>query len=324
MPLHALLMPNGTTRHVHLQGLKKQTLDTRDYKIQIHPSFFGSIAPITDLRSKQSPVKDQGNLGACTAFMHMAQVEFEEHVAGAKIAIKTGAAVQYYTMSTTAAGLITFTPVATPAPTPTPSPAPTPAPAPTKSLIPGSELFTYYNTRRIEGDTADDTGASIRDTIKSDVQYGCATETSWPYDTAKFAVQPPASVYSAATNHKVVSYQAINDGDIATMKAVLAAPTPHLPGLGIQCYDAILSQQVAATGMLCRPTAKEKLQGGHASALVGYDDTKKMPDGSVGAFILKNSWSPAWGLQGYCYISYNYISDPNLANDCWIIQTSVF
>ena len=63
---------------------------------------------------------------------------------------------------------------------------------------------------------------------------------------------------------------------------------------------------------------------GHAVALVGYDDNKVMPDGSKGAFLVRNSWGTGWGVQGsgYYFMAYNYVSDTSLCNDFWIIQSA--
>ena len=41
------------------------------------------------------------------------------------------------------------------------------------------------------------------------------------------------------------------------------------------------------------PEKTEKLLGGHAVAVVGYDDNY--------GFLVRNSWGVDWGVEGYCF-----------------------
>jgi len=54
-----------------------------------------------------------------------------------------------------------------------------------------SRLFIYYNERVIEHTVNTDSGAQIRDGIKSVGSIGAPPETDWPYDISKFAEKPP-------------------------------------------------------------------------------------------------------------------------------------
>jgi C1A family cysteine protease len=54
-----------------------------------------------------------------------------------------------------------------------------------------SRLFIYYNERDIEGTVGSDSGAQIRDGIKSVAQQGVCPEPEWPYDITKFTEKPP-------------------------------------------------------------------------------------------------------------------------------------
>lgn len=65
-----------------------------------------------------------------------------------------------------------------------------------------SRLFIYYNEReirqyKIRGTVNQDSGAMIRDGIKSLAKQGAAPESMWPYEIAKFAAKPPKKCYDS-------------------------------------------------------------------------------------------------------------------------------
>lgn len=317
-------------RQVHLGGWKRQTNDPRDatYSIKLHGAFLGARPASADNRNICSPIEDQGNLGSCTAHMFSALIEANENrrlaMASGPRAKAATAAVAVSGVSVAANGVITFTTAVTPpapAPAPAPAPSPAPAPAPTK-LVQVSRLFEYYATRKIEGSTSYDSGATIRDAIKAGAQYGVADEATYPYDVSKFALNPPVNIWTAAAAHKVTSYHAIADGDIETMKTVLSGAVPFLIGFGFVVYDSFMSQTTATSGLVCLPKKGESVQGGHAVTLVGYDDNKVMPDGSKGAFLVRNSWGTGWGLAGYFWMAANYVANASLCNDFWVVASA--
>ncbi len=53
-----------------------------------------------------------------------------------------------------------------------------------------SRLFIYYNERAVEGTIDTDSGAMIRDGMKSVAKLGVCTEDTWPYDIPKFTQKP--------------------------------------------------------------------------------------------------------------------------------------
>lgn len=342
-------------REVNISGWKRQSTDERDQKFSLksHRGMLpGAAQTSADNRPICSPVEDQSALGSCTANMLAGMVESNEMK---RIGVKLGALdaskashVTVSSITTSAAGVIGFhvavvpppapapTPPAPPAPPVPPTPAPpvpptppapvppTPAPVPPapvpQKFIDVSRLFEYYATRRIEGTVNEDSGASIRDAIKAAAVYGCVDELVWPYDISKFTNNPPATVWTAAATHKVTSYHAIADGDLETMKTTLIQG--FLVGFGFDVYDFFMGAEMAANGLLCLPKAGEQLQGGHAVCLVGFDDNKVMPDGSKGAFLVRNSWGTGWGLQGYFWMAYNYVGTTTLCSDFWVVQSS--
>jgi C1A family cysteine protease len=172
-----------------------------------------------------------------------------------------------------------------------------------------SRLFIYYNERVVENSVRTDSGAMIRDGIKTLVKQGACTEKNWPYNIAKFAAKPPKACYTEALNYQILSYARINTLD--EMRACLADGFPVVFGFSV--YDGFESQQVAKTGVVNLPQKGEKMLGGHAVLAVGYDDTAKR-------LIVRNSWGPAWGMKGYFTMPYGYVTDRNLSDDFWTIR----
>jgi C1A family cysteine protease len=173
-----------------------------------------------------------------------------------------------------------------------------------------SRLFIYYNERVIEGTVNSDSGAQIRDGIKSVAQQGVCPETDWPYDIAKFDQQPSASAYQDALMDRAVSYQLVVQ-NLNQMKGCLASGYPFV--LGFTVYESFESPDVAKTGHAPMPGAGEQQIGGHAVLAVGYDDSQQW-------FIVRNSWGAGWGMSGYFTLPYTYLTQSSLAADFWTIR----
>lgn len=172
-----------------------------------------------------------------------------------------------------------------------------------------SRLFVYYNSRLPLGMTNVDSGAYVRDAIKSINIYGVCREDVWVYDEKKFKQKPLASAYKNATLHKALKYLRI-PRDINTMKGILASGLPFV--FGFSTYQTFMSDEVEKTGILPMPLANEKMTGGHCVLCVGYrDDTQQV--------IIRNSWGPDWGQKGYFLMPYEYITKSGLADDFWVI-----
>ncbi len=176
------------------------------------------------------------------------------------------------------------------------------------SVIP-SRLFIYYNERVIERTVRIDSGAMIRDGIKTIAKQGACDETTWPYIIEKFTRRPSKAAYAEALTHRVTAYERIN-GDLDAMRGALAAGHPFV--IGFSVYTAFESIKVARTGELNMPATRESALGGHAVLTVGYDDNSRR-------FLVRNSWGADWGLGGYFTVPYTYWTDPGLAGDRWAI-----
>ena len=172
-----------------------------------------------------------------------------------------------------------------------------------------SRLFIYYNERVIEHSVNTDSGAMIRDGVKSLNKQGVCSEKSWPYVISKFTVKPTPACYKEALNHQITSYHRITAFD--DMRQCLAEGFPFV--FGFTVYESFESQAVAKTGIVNMPKKNEQVLGGHAVLAVGYDDSAKR-------FIIRNSWGDGWGMKGYFTMPYAYLSDRNLSDDFWTIR----
>ena len=172
-----------------------------------------------------------------------------------------------------------------------------------------SRLFIYYNERVIEHSVKTDSGAMIRDGIKTLAKQGVCTEKKWPYVISKFTHKPSGACYTEALKYQILSYARINTLD--EMRACLADGFPFVFGFAV--YESFESQSVSRTGVVNMPKKNETMLGGHAVLSVGYDDQSKR-------FIVRNSWGTDWGKKGSFTIPYDYVADRNLSDDFWTIR----
>lgn len=174
-----------------------------------------------------------------------------------------------------------------------------------------SRLFIYYNERAMEGTVDSDSGAAIRDGIKTVVKQGACKETpTWPYNIRKFDAKPPKAAYVEGKKHQAIRYLRLTQA-LAQLKGCLASGFPFVFGFAV--YESFESTRVARTGHAPIPKANEALLGGHAVMAVGYDEAKQW-------FIVRNSWGTGWGMKGYFTLPYPYLLQPSLSSDFWTIR----
>jgi C1A family cysteine protease len=172
-----------------------------------------------------------------------------------------------------------------------------------------SRLFIYYNEREIEGTVDTDSGAMIRDGIKSIAKLGVCSETTWPYEIARFKTTPPETAFAEAMEHTAAVYRRVSP-TLDQLRGCLASRSPIVFGFSV--YESFESARVARSGVVSLPADGEPLIGGHAVLAVGYEDRSER-------FLVRNSWGPDWGRRGYFSIPYDYLTNSELAGDFWAI-----
>lgn len=141
---------------------------------------------------------------------------------------------------------------------------------------------------------------------------GAPLETIWPYVSFEQDDQgqgpPPEAAAAGDPAFCTLQTQKFNRTDIEGIKTCLNEG--RAVAFSIPVYDSwYASAATSRWGKITLPLAGEPQNGGHAMALVGYQDDADAPGG--GYFLVRNSWQPwAWDgawRSGYGYIPYAYI-----------------
>lgn len=180
-----------------------------------------------------------------------------------------------------------------------------------KNPVVPSILFIYFNERVIEGTTCCDEGAELYDGVKVLSNVGTCNETVWPYIIEKFNVKPTEQAYTIASKFKAKTFAQLQQ-NLESLKKCLISGFPFCCGISI--YQSFESAKTMKTGIVPMPKKNEQYLGGHAVAIVGFDDNYQ-------CFILRNSWSDKVGMKGYFAIPYDYITNPEYASDFWVVST---
>jgi C1A family cysteine protease len=193
--------------------------------------------------------------------------------------------------------------------------------------VDGSRLFLYKTTRNLLKWTGD-TGAYLRSTMQALVVFGVPPEDYWPYVVADFEKEPSAFLYSFAANYQALSYYRLDPAGttkpalLAAIKTNLAAGLPAI--FGFTVYNSYTQASVANKGAIPYPVATDKVVGGHAVMVVGYDDNLKIKNtaagaaATTGALLIRNSWGTGWGDGGYGWLPYEYVLQGQ-AIDWWTL-----
>jgi hypothetical protein len=161
-------------------------------------------------------------------------------------------------------------------------------------------------------DGGNDGGSYFSDAMQLLMDNGCATIAEFPYKQSDFTSWPSESVYLDALNYRALDgyYIGIDSTkDIEQVKELVSAGNMAILGIFIYGnFDNINN----FNNIYCVKDKTGDNRGGHALAIVGYDDNIVTADGK-GAFRLVNQWGSNWGDSGFCWMSYQAVMDKDLS-----------
>ena len=252
-------------------GWKRDKVDERDYLYKaIRPSEV-RVPDKVDLRNLCSPIENQGYIGSCTASAIAGNLEFLEN----KERSRKCCLCQI------------FIPKATDI----------------------SRLFVYYNERKLIGTVNEDSGAYLRDGMKTLNQDGWCTEKLWPYNSDKWSTEPTKQCYDDARQRTISTYNKLETEQDRI--DCLATGYPFV--FGIDIFKSFTSDPKSyREGIIPMPNpSTEQFLGGHAVCAVGYNKEESR-------FLCRNSWGEAWGDEGYFTIPFEYLK--LYGADFWTIR----
>lgn len=173
-----------------------------------------------------------------------------------------------------------------------------------------SRLFVYYNTRRLKGTIDTDSGATTPEAIAAFVAYGAPRADLWPYDLDRWKDEPPKEVYEDAARNDALQYACISKG--AGVLGALAAGFPVVLGIDLPLLTYQIAGFTGAFPPLSDAAWNTPYVGGHAMLIVGYDLLRKH-------YVVRNSFGPRWGQDGYALMPFDLVDRGSQDNDLWVI-----
>jgi hypothetical protein len=154
-----------------------------------------------------------------------------------------------------------------------------------------SPAFIYNLSWRRDGKGACNSGSTFA-TAVSVLKQGAPSLADYPYRDSECSA-PPREKIASATDFRVQGLRRIDKTKIDDLKGALARSNPVLLSFRV---DTAWHKHRGA-GVFDHLDVDKKW-GGHAMAIVGYDDRMQ-------AFRLINSWGKGWGDNGYAWVSYD-------------------
>ena len=182
---------------------------------------------------------------------------------------------------------------------------------------PQSRLYIYYNSRMIDrGDCTsmlEDSGATIPNVYKSIVDYSSVPEEMYEYNINLVNLPAPQHIYHHAifkTTNPIMSYKRIDPVSLYSIKYCISVlKLPIMFGMSVFENFITLTRENNLID-----TKVGDLIGLHAVLLIGYNDLDQ-------TVTILNSHGPDFGDGGFFRMSYQFLMDPSLCFEYYVINS---
>ena len=151
---------------------------------------------------------------------------------------------------------------------------------------------------------------SLEDAIYIVKTNGICSDELWPYDANKVDQSPPTECDNDAKTRSSVQFKRVYQ-KLEDMKNCISNDLPIIFGFDI--YEPF--ESLSDTFILSIPKGDEIYLGGHTGLIVGYDDSTRL-------FKVRNNQGKDWGDGGHLYIPYEYMTNPILCSNFWVLSTT--
>jgi hypothetical protein len=175
-----------------------------------------------------------------------------------------------------------------------------------------SEQYLYWNCK--QHDLIPGSGTFIRIAMQRLLADGICPELIWPYNPVLIPGNesqnpPPAGAEEKAQPYRITASTQLNPTSVDALRETLANGRPV--AFAVPVYTHWFTKPTRTTGDIRLPLPGEKLEGGHAMCMVGYETDADTPGG--GYFMVRNSWGTDWASEselgaGYARIPFAFIN----------------
>ena len=195
-----------------------------------------------------------------------------------------------------------------------------------KTLFTGVSARMFYELAKHydEWPGQDYDGSSCRGALKGWHKHGVCSDGLWPYPidaqgTPTF-VRPSTGWAEDSTRRPLGVYYRVNKLSVVDLQAAIhEVGAVYTSGTAHDGWDAVMQKDDPLPAPkkhedlpVIGPMVNPKNSGGHAFALVGYNER---------GFIIQNSWGVKWGASGFAIVTYeDWVTN---ATDAWAVALGV-